>query len=98
MIDLRTLDYTGMDFETIGNSLRKTGSLLVVEQAPRSLGLGGRIAAEVQQRFFDYLDGPVGRLSGLDVPNPVSRRLEQAVIHSSAQIKAALLQGARHQY
>lgn len=98
VIDLRTLDYTGMDFETIGNSLRKTGSILIVEQAPRSLGLGGRIAAEVQQRFFDYLDCPVGRLSGLDVPNPVSRRLEQAVIPSLVQIKAALLQGARHRF
>ncbi|MHB9034257.1 MAG: alpha-ketoacid dehydrogenase subunit alpha/beta, partial [Anaerolineae bacterium] len=98
VIDLRTLDYTGMDYETIGNSLRKTGSLLIVEQAPHSLGIGGRLADEVQRRFFDYLDCPIGRLTGLDLPNPVSRKLEQAVIPSSNQILDAIQLGAKHQF
>jgi len=98
VIDLRTLDSIGMDYKTIGESLAKTGSLLIVEQAPRSLGVGGRLSDEVQRRFFDYLDCPIGRVSGLDLPNPVSRHLEQAVIPSAEQIKEAMLRGARHQF
>ncbi|MCE5258048.1 MAG: thiamine pyrophosphate-dependent enzyme [Chloroflexi bacterium] len=98
VIDLRTVDYIGMDYETIGNSLHKTGSLLIIEQAPYSLGIGGRLADEVQRRFFDFLDCPVGRLSGLDLPNPVSRRLEQVVVPSISQIKTSMQQGAQHRF
>ena len=68
VIDLRTLDYTGMDYATIGESVRKTGSVLIVEQAPRSLTLGGRISDEIQERFFDYLDCPVGKVTGAGRP------------------------------
>jgi 2-oxoisovalerate dehydrogenase E1 component len=98
VIDLRTLDYQGMDFDAIGVSVRKTGSLLIVEQAPRSLSLGGRISDEVQERFFDHLDCPVGKVAGLDVPPPVSRRLEDAVLPSLAQVKAQMWRGARHAF
>jgi 2-oxoisovalerate dehydrogenase E1 component len=90
VIDLRTLDYTGMDYATIGQSVQKTGSLLIVEQGPRSLTLGGRISAEVQERFFDYLDGPIGRVTALDVPPPVSRVLEEAVLPSVEQIQVEM--------
>jgi len=98
VIDLRTLDYTGMDWAAIGASVRKTGSVLVVEQGPRSMTLGARIADEIQGRFFDYLDGPVGHVTALDVPPPVSRALEEAVLPSPAQIRAQMARGARHAF
>jgi 2-oxoisovalerate dehydrogenase E1 component len=98
VIDLRTLDYTGMDYAAIGQSVQKTGSALVVEQGPRSLTLGARISDEIQERFFDYLDCPIARVAGLDVPPPVSRQLEDAVVPSMELIKAAILRAGRHLY
>lgn len=97
VIDLRTLDYTGMDYETIGESVKKTGSVLIVEQAPRSMTLGPRISDEIQERFFDYLDCPVRKVAGLDVPPPVSKKLEDAVLPSLEKIKAAMVRSANHQ-
>lgn len=96
VIDLRTLDYTGMDFTTIGESVKKTGSVLIVEQAPRSMTLGARISDEIQGRFFDYLDCPISKVTALDVPPPVSRKLEEAILPSLAQIKAQMARGGRH--
>ena len=82
---------------SFGESVRRTGSVLVVEQAPRSMGLGARISDEIQERFFDDLDCPVAHVVGLDVPPPVSRRLEEAVLPSLAQIKAQMARAARRQ-
>lgn len=96
VIDLRTLDFWGMDWELIGASVAKTGSVLVVEQNPRSMCLGSRIAGEIQQRFFDDLDCPVVTVSAADVPYPVSRALETAMIPSAETIYAAMATSARH--
>ena len=98
VIDLRTLDYTGMDYETIGASLKKTGCVLIVEQSPRSLSLSGRLADEIQARFFDYLDCPVGKVTAPDVPLPVSKALEETCIPSVPQIKAVMAVGGKHQF
>jgi pyruvate/2-oxoglutarate/acetoin dehydrogenase E1 component len=87
-----------MDFATICASVKKTGSVLIVEQGPRSLTLGGRISDEVQERFFDYLDCPVGKVTALDVPLPVSRKLEEAVLPSVERIRAQMARGAGHQF
>jgi 2-oxoisovalerate dehydrogenase E1 component len=96
VVDLRTLDYQGMDWATIGESVRKTGSVLIVEQAPRSMTLGARLSDEIQARFFDYLDGPIVRMAGLDVPPPVSRRLEEAVLPLDPEIRTQMRLGASH--
>jgi 2-oxoisovalerate dehydrogenase E1 component len=96
VIDLRTLDYTGLDYATVGRSVKKTGSVLIVEQAPRSLTLGARISDEIQERFFDYLDCPITKVAGLDVPPPVSRQLEAAVVPSMDKIKAQMTRAGRH--
>jgi len=96
VIDLRTLDATGMDYATIGASLKKTGSVLIVEQAPRSMTLGPRISDEIQERFFDYLDCPIRKVAGLDVPPPVSKKLEEAVLPSLDKIKQGMLSAAKH--
>ncbi len=95
VIDLRTLDYTGMDYAAIGESVQRTGNLLIVEQAPRSMTLAGRISYEIQARYFDFLDGPIGAVSALDVPPPVSRKLEEAVLPSVKDIKAEIIRIAR---
>ena len=96
VIDLRTLDYIGLDYETIGLSVKKTKSVLIVEDTPRSMGLAGRLSDEIQERFFDYLDCPIAKLTMPDVPPPVSRVLEQAMIPDPAKIKSKIIQGGRH--
>ena len=95
IVDLRTLDTAGLDYSLIGSSLRKTGALLTVEQAPASNSIGARIVAECQRRFFEYLDGPCMSLTGVDVPNPVSRKLEQAALPDVQKIADAIRQVAR---
>jgi 2-oxoisovalerate dehydrogenase E1 component len=98
IIDLRTLDYIGMDYETIGRSVKKTGSVLIVEQAPRSLGLSARLSDEIQERFYDYLDCPVSRVVAPDVPPPVSKVLEDAMWPSVSDIKEKMVSGCRHDF
>jgi 2-oxoisovalerate dehydrogenase E1 component len=97
IIDLRTLDYQGMDYATIGESVKKTGSVLIVEETPRSMGVAGRVSDEIQERFFDYLDGPVGKVTAPDIPPPVSKALEDIMIPSVADIKNKIAHGARHE-
>ncbi len=58
VIDLRILDYIGLDYDAIGLSIKKTHSVLIVEDAARSMGLAARVSDEIQERFFDYLDCP----------------------------------------
>jgi 2-oxoisovalerate dehydrogenase E1 component len=90
VIDLRTLDYCGMDFDTIGRSIEKTGLVLILEQVPRSMGLAGRISDEIQERFYDFLDGPVAKITAPDVPPPVSRALETVMLPDRELIKRRL--------
>jgi 2-oxoisovalerate dehydrogenase E1 component len=80
IIDLRTISPADIDYLIIGNSLKKTGVLVTVEQAPASMAIGPRIACCCQQLFFDYLDWPIQTVSALDIPNPVSKKLEDAVV------------------
>ena len=86
LIDLRTLDSYHIDYTTIMASLKKTGALIIVEEAPRSMSIGPRVASKVHDLCFDYLDGPTCCLSSLDVPNSVSRVLEKAALVSDEQI------------
>jgi 2-oxoisovalerate dehydrogenase E1 component len=80
IIDLRTIDLPGLDFDTIGESVKKTGVAVMVEEAPTNHSIGAKIASELTERYFDWLDSPVMRLTSLDVPNSVSRVLEKATI------------------
>jgi len=86
IIDLRSIDFPSIDYNLIGESLRDTGVLAVVEEAPASMSIGSRITAEATKRFFDYLDAPPGCLNSKDVYNPVSRFLENEVMLSNAEI------------
>lgn len=78
VIDLRTVSPNDIDYETIGESLKKTGILVTVEQAPKSMTLGPKIVSRIQSDYFDYLDGPICHVTGLDIPTPVSKVLEDA--------------------
>jgi pyruvate dehydrogenase E1 component beta subunit len=78
VIDLRCL--RPLDMETVLGSVRKTHRALVVEETWRTGGFGAEIAAQIQEHAFDYLDAPIARLAGEEVPMPYSRYLEQAAI------------------
>jgi 2-oxoisovalerate dehydrogenase E1 component len=79
-----------MDFDTIGQSVEKTGMVLILEQVPRSMGLASRISDEIQERFYDYLDAPVEKITAPDVPPPVSRALETVMLPDLEMIKQRL--------
>ncbi|GAH14355.1 unnamed protein product, partial [marine sediment metagenome] len=89
VIDLRTVDYTSIDYGAIGNSLRKTGRLLLLEEGLFCGGIGGHLAYEVQRRFFDYLDSEIGRVAGKPMIMPVSRLNEKRAIPQVEDIHAA---------
>jgi pyruvate/2-oxoglutarate/acetoin dehydrogenase E1 component len=76
VLDLRTLK--PLDEAAILESACKTGKVLIVHSANRLAGLGAEIAALITDRAFQYLDGPVRRLGGLDTPVPFSPPLEDA--------------------
>src|SRR5207342_1790915 len=68
VIDLRTL--RPMDTDTIIASVKKTGRAVTVEEGWQQSGVGAEIAARIMEHAFDYLDAPVARVSGKDVPMP----------------------------
>jgi pyruvate dehydrogenase E1 component beta subunit len=68
LIDLRSL--WPLDIETIVESVKKTGRAVVVHEAPKTGGLGAEIASIIQERCFLYLEAPVQRVTGFDVPMP----------------------------
>jgi len=68
VIDLRTL--WPLDLDTIVESVKKTGRLVVVHEAPRTGGFGGEIAATIAERAIDSLRAPILRVTGFDTPFP----------------------------
>ncbi len=89
VIDPRTLE--PLDIETIVGSVRKTGRLVVVDEDIERCGVGAEIGAQVMERAFDALKGPVVRVGNPNLPVPYSRPLEQAVLPSREKIEAAIL-------
>ena len=84
VIDLRTL--RPMDTETIINSVKKTGRAVTVEEGWAQSGVGAEIAARIMENAFDYLDAPVTRVSGKDVPMPYAANLEKLALPSVAEV------------
>jgi pyruvate dehydrogenase E1 component beta subunit len=87
VIDLRTL--RPMDTETIIASVQKTGRAVTVEEGWQQSGVGAEIAARIMEHAFDYLDAPVARVSGKDVPMPYAANLEKLALPSVAEVVAA---------
>jgi pyruvate dehydrogenase E1 component beta subunit len=89
VIDPRTL--RPLDLDTILESVRKTNHVVIVEEGWPHGGVGANLAALIQGQAFDYLDAPVERVTGADVPMPYSKRLEQAAIpHAEHVVSAAM--------
>jgi pyruvate dehydrogenase E1 component beta subunit len=87
VIDLRTLK--PMDSETIIESVKKTGRIVTVEEGWKQSGVGAEIAARVMEQAFDYLDAPVVRVTGKDVPMPYAANLEKLALPSVAEVVEA---------
>jgi pyruvate/2-oxoglutarate/acetoin dehydrogenase E1 component len=88
VIDPRTLK--PLDVETIAASVKKTGRLVVVEEGWQFAGLGAQIADSLYRQAFDYLDAPIVRVTGEDVPMPYTRPLEDAAIPDVPRVVAAV--------
>jgi pyruvate dehydrogenase E1 component beta subunit len=87
VIDLRTLK--PMDTETIIESVKKTGRIVTVEEGWRQSGVGAEIAASVTEQAFDWLDAPITRVTGKDVPMPYAANLEKLALPSVAEVVEA---------
>jgi pyruvate dehydrogenase E1 component beta subunit len=87
VIDLRTL--RPMDTETIVASVKKTGRAVTVEEGWQQSGVGAEIAARIMEHAFDYLDAPVARVSGKDVPMPYAANLEKLALPTVAEVVQA---------
>ena len=84
VVDPRTLK--PLDIATIVGSVQKTGRLLIVEEGWRFAGLGAQFADSVYAEAFDYLDAPIVRVTGEDVPMPYTRPLEDLAIPDKERI------------
>jgi pyruvate dehydrogenase E1 component beta subunit len=87
VIDLRTLK--PMDVATIVESVKKTGRIVTVEEGWRQSGVGAEIAASVMAEAFDWLDAPVTRVTGKDVPMPYAANLEKLALPTVADVVQA---------
>ena len=88
LIDLRTL--RPLDIDTVIASVKKTGRLVTVEEGWPQGGVGAEIAAQVMEKAFDYLDAPVTRVTGKDVPMPYAANLEKLALPNVDEVIAAV--------
>tara|TARA_A100001391_G_scaffold124872_2_gene85123 strand:- start:15059 stop:16465 length:1407 start_codon:yes stop_codon:yes gene_type:complete len=88
LIDLRTL--RPLDIDTVIESVKKTGRIVTVEEGWPQGGIGSEISARLMERAFDYLDAPVTRVTGKDVPMPYAANLEKLALPSVDEVIAAV--------
>lgn len=88
VVDLRTL--RPLDLPTVLDSVKKTTRVVTVEEGWRGYGVGAEIAASIMEHAFDFLDAPVGRVGGAEVPMPYSKVLETAAIPDEEQVVATV--------
>ncbi len=88
VIDLRTI--RPMDLPTIIESVKKTGRCVTVEEGWPQSGVGAEIVAQLMEKAFDYLDAPVLRVTGKDVPMPYAANLEKLALPSVADVIEAV--------
>jgi 2-oxoisovalerate dehydrogenase E1 component beta subunit len=86
ILDLRTL--VPLDEEAVLESVRKTSKVILLHEDTRTGGLGGELAARISEKAFDYLDGPVVRITAPDTPVPYSPPLEDAFLPKAADVAA----------
>ena len=88
VIDLRSL--RPLDTSTVIASVQKTNRLVTVEEGWPVAGIGAEISATVQSEAFDYLDAPIARVTGLDVPLPYADNLEKMALPSTEKVIQAV--------
>lgn len=87
VIDLRTL--RPLDTDTVVESVRKTHHLVVVEETSQMGGFAGEVVSQVQRKAFDYLNAPIERVAGEEVPIPYSMPLERLAIPDAQRVAQA---------
>ena len=90
VIDLRWLDQASIDWDTIGESIRKTNNVVIAEQGAYGTSYGGWLSDEIQRRFFDWLDQPIQRVTGSEASPSISKVLERAAIAQTDEVVEAL--------
>ncbi|MFD4957777.1 thiamine pyrophosphate-dependent enzyme [Microbacterium sp. NPDC058389] len=90
LIDLRWLDRASIDWETIGESIKKTNAVLIVEQGAQGTSYGAWLADEIQRRYFDWLDQPIARVTGQEASPSISKVLERAAIARTEEVAIGL--------
>lgn len=88
VIDLRTI--RPLDTETLVQSVMKTNRVVSVEESWPFAGIGSEIAALMMEQAFDYLDAPVMRVTGVDVPMPYAANLEHLALPQVEDIVEAV--------
>lgn len=88
IIDLISLK--PLDFDTIGESIRKTHRVIIVEECMKSGGIGAELSASITDRLFDELDAPVLRLASQDIPTPYNGLMESLTIVQPQRIVEAV--------
>jgi len=88
VVDPRTI--RPLDIGTIVESVKKTNRVVVAEETHPFCGVAAEISTEIMERAFDYLDAPVKRVSGADVPMPYAKKLENLAIPGVEQVVAAV--------
>jgi pyruvate/2-oxoglutarate/acetoin dehydrogenase E1 component len=87
VIDVRSL--APIYYQAIGDSVKKTGRVVIVEEGPKTGGVSAEIAAGIQERFGQYLKAPITRVASPDVPAPFSPILENAYRPGASRIAQA---------
>jgi pyruvate dehydrogenase E1 component beta subunit len=87
VIDLRSL--VPLDLDALAGSVRKTGRAVVVHEAPMTAGFGAEIVARIMEDAFDYLEAPVLRVTGYDIPYPPAT-IESHYVPSVERVLAAV--------
>jgi 2-oxoisovalerate dehydrogenase E1 component len=90
LIDLRWLDRASIDWDIIGESIKKTNAVLIVEQGALGTGYGAWLSDEIQRRYFDWLDQPIARVTGGEASPSISKVLERAAIAKTEEVVAGL--------
>jgi 2-oxoisovalerate dehydrogenase E1 component len=88
VIDLRTL--VPLDSDAIVQSVRKTGKLLIAQEAVRTCGFAAEVSARIAEEAFNYLDAPIVRVAGKDCPVPYCKQLEEAVLPQLSDVQKAI--------
>ncbi|MCW2599701.1 MAG: transporter [Frankiales bacterium] len=94
VIDLRWLDRASVDWDTIGESIKRTNRVLIAEQGAVGTSYGGWLADEIQRRYFDWLDAPIQRVTGAEASPSISKVLERAAIAQTDEVIAKLIEMA----